>query len=124
MSPFLPVEDPSDRGSLADRTLAYVRQNPLLRITFVLTMADHAAVLVLLAVGRLKPQPAGLLVLLSVLGWFFAVALPVMNREVRHRLGVDPVGYWGEVVEMFARVVLCALTGLYTALLVLAAVVP
>jgi hypothetical protein len=91
----------------------------VLRIALVLTVVDHLAVLVLLAVGKLTPQSAGMLVLFSVLGWFFAVALPVMNREVRLRLGA-PVGYWGEVVEMFARVVLCALTGLYTALLLLA----
>jgi hypothetical protein len=120
VSPFLPVEDPSDRGSLSDRSLAYVRGNAVLRVTLVLTVVDHVAVLFLLAFGKLTAQSAGLLILLSVLGWFFAVALPVMNREVRHRLGVAPVGYWGEVVEIFARVVLCALTGLYTALLVLA----
>jgi hypothetical protein len=120
VSPFLPVEDPSDRGSLADRTLAYVRENPVLRITLVLTMVDHAGALVLLALGLLTPQSTGLLVLLNVLGWFFAVALPVMNREVRVRMGAEPVGYWGEVVEIFARVVLCALTGLYSAALLLA----
>ena len=120
MSPFLPVEDPSDRGSLADQSLAYVRENPVLRVTLVLTMVDHIGVLVLLALGTLSAQSAGMLVLFSVLGWFFAVALPVMNREVRIRLGAGRVGYWGEVVEMFARVVLCALTGLYTVFLVLA----
>lgn len=120
MTPFLPVEDPSDRGSLAERTFAYVRANPLLRIMLVVTVVNHAGAVALLLLGFLGAEIAGLLIMLSVLTWFFAVALPVMNREVRLRLQGEATGYWSEVVEMFARVVLCAQTGLYTALLIMA----
>ena len=64
--------------------------------------------------------PLFVLALLSVLTWFFAVVLPMMNREVRVSVGADDSTYWGELVEMFGRVVLVAQTGLYSALLVYA----
>ena len=117
MSPFIPVEDPSERGSLVDRTVTYVRSSQLLRIVLTVTLVNHAAAVALVLTSRMVIEFAGLLVLLSILTWFFAVALPVMNREVRTYMGAEATGYWGEVVEMFARVVLGAQTAAYTALL-------
>lgn len=107
--------------SLVDRTTEYVRGHPLLRVLFGLTLANYAATALLAAGARLNWQFAGYLVLLSVLTWFFAVGIPMMNRANRESLGADPIGYWGGIVEVFARVVLCAQTGLYSALLVYAA---
>ena len=115
--PPLPVENPSDRGSLVDLTVAYVRANILLRVAIVITVVDHIAAILLVLTGRMAGEFAGLLALLSVLSWFFAVCLPVMNRQVRIRLGAPAVGYWSEVVELFGRIVLFVQTGLYTALL-------
>lgn len=105
-------------GSLVDRTSAYVRSHPLLRALLGLTLANYAASALMAARDLLTWQFAGYLVLLSLLTWFFGVGLPMMNRGIREHLGADPVGYWGGVVEIFARVVLCAQTGLHTALLV------
>ena len=104
-----------------DLTIAYVRANLVLRIAIVITVIDHVAAILLVLTGRMSGEAAGLLALLSVLSWFFAVCLPVMNREVRIRLGAPPVSYWSEVVEMFARIVVFVQTGLYTALLLYAA---
>ncbi|MHC4547888.1 MAG: hypothetical protein ACYTEZ_03850 [Planctomycetota bacterium] len=122
MTPQIPVEGPSDRGSLVDQTVAYVRSNPLLRIAMVVTVLDHLGAMVLVVTGKMAGQAAGILALFSVLSWFFAVCMPVMNREVRVRMGGLAVSYWSQVLEMFFRVVLFGLTGLYTALLVYAAV--
>ena len=63
----------------------------------------------------------GLVALLSVLSWFFAVCMPVMNRELRARMGVRVTGYWSELFEMFWRVLLCAATGFFTLVLLQAA---
>ena len=101
-----------------ERTAAYVRRNPLLRALLLLTFLDYVGSATLAFLGLLNWQMAGFLVLLSLLTWFFAVAMPMLNRSVRENLGADPRSYWGGVVEKFARVVLCAQTGLYTALLV------
>lgn len=114
----LPVEDPYDRGSLVDRSRQYVRASMALRIALLVTAVDHVAALVLVAAGRVSPEVAGVFALFSVLAWFFAVCMPVMNRTVRVRLGAPETGYWGEVVEMFGVVVLCVQTGLYTAAVV------
>ncbi len=114
----LPVEDPYDRGSLADRSRQYVRASPALRIALLLTAIDHIAAIVLVLAGRVAPEVAGVFALFSVLAWFFAVCMPVMTRTVRGRLGATETGYWGEVVEMSGRVVLCFLTVLYTAAVV------
>jgi len=111
----LPVEDPYDRGSLVDRSRQYVRASLALRIAFLVTAIDHIAAVALVAVGGVSPEVAGVFALFSVLAWFFAVCMPVMNRTVRVRLGAAETGYWGEVVEMFGRVVLCVQTALYTA---------
>lgn len=115
----LPVEDPYDRGSLADRSRQYVRASPALRIALLVTAADHVVAVLLVAAGRVSPpEVAGVFALFSVFAWFFAVCMPVMNRTVRARLGAPETGYWGEVVEMFGRVVLCVLTAFYTAFVV------
>lgn len=118
MTPHLPVEDPYDGGSLADRSLHYVRSNPALRIALWVTAVDHIAAIVLVLVDRIKhPETAGVFALFSVLAWFFAVCMPVMNRTLRARVGVPETGYWGEVVEMFGVVVLCVQTALYTGII-------
>jgi len=118
MTPY--IDDPSDRGSLVDRTVAYVRGSIVLRTLLAATAFNHVAAILMVVADRLAGEMAGLLALLSVLAWFFAVLLPVMNREVRIRLGRAGASYWGEVVEMFATVLLCAQTLLYTAILVYA----
>ncbi len=121
MAPHLPIEDPSERGSLADRTVAYVRAHPLLRILLVVTVIDYVLAILLVVTGRMDGQIAGIVALFSVLSWFFAVCIPVMNRELRLRLSGSPSSYWTEVADMFWRVLLCAVTGLYTVLLIRAA---
>jgi hypothetical protein len=118
MSPQIPVEDPSDRGSLVDRTVEYVRGNAVLRVLLIATVVDHVVTIVLVLVNRINGELAGLLALLSLLAWFFAVCMPVMNRALRERLGGAEVGYWSEVAEMFATVALCAVAVLYTATLI------
>ena len=107
--------------SLVDRTTQYVRGHPLLKALFALTVANYAASALLALRAQLNWQAASYLVLLSVLTWFFAVGIPMMNRANRESMGAPAVGYWGGVVEIFARVVLCAQTGTYTALLVFVA---
>ncbi len=113
--PHLPVEDPYDRGSFMDRSRHYVRASPALRIALLVTAVDHVAAIALVLVGRVSPEVAGVFALFSVLAWYFAVCMPVMNRTVRTRLGAPETGYWSEVVEMFGRVVLCLQTALYSA---------
>lgn len=122
MAPHLPVEDPyDDHGSLADRSWSYVRASPALRIALWVTAADHIAAVVLVLVGRIqRAEAAGVFALFSVLAWFFAVCMPVMNRTLRTRLGAHETGYWGEVVEMFERFVLCVVTALYTGVIAFA----
>jgi hypothetical protein len=117
----LPVED--DRGSLADQSLGYVRSSAVLRIALLATAVDHLVALALVVLGRVSADAAGIFALFSVLAWFFAVCLPIMNRRVRARLGAPETGYWGEVVEMFGRVVLCVQTGLYTGMVIYGAAV-
>ncbi len=124
MNRQLPVQDPTDQGSLADQTAAYVRNHPLLRMVLALTVLNHVAAILLTLCRVLQTEVAGLLVLLSVLTWFFGVGLPVLNREVRHRMGAGRDSYWGEVTEAFARVVLCAQTGLYSAALLFYSLAP
>jgi len=124
MNRQVPVQDPTDQGSLADQTAAYVRGHPLLRLVLALTVVNHIAAMVLALFRVLQTEVAGLLALLSVLTWFFGVGLPVLNREVRHRMGAGRDSYWGGVTERFARVVLCAQTGLYSAALVFYSVAP
>jgi len=117
MAPHLPVEDRSERGSLVDRTVEYVRGSLVLRINLIATVAAHFAAVLLVVTDRMRGDVAGMLALLSVMSWFFAVCLPMMNREVRVRMGGSAISYWGEVVEMFGVVALCASTALYTAVL-------
>jgi len=120
----LPAEDPYDRGSLADRSFQYVRSNPALRIALVVTALDHFGAIALVLLDRIPADTAGLLALFSVLAWFFAVCMPLMNRAVRGHLGAPESHYWGEVVEMFGRVVVCVQAVLYTTALVLYAFTP
>ncbi len=118
--PPSPVEEPSHRGSVVDRSTSYVWGHPALRVALIVTFVDHVVAIVMAIAGPLSPAMAGLLALLSVLTWFFAVVLPMMNREVRASVGADSASYWGELVEMFGRVVLVAQTALYSTLLVYA----
>ena len=113
--PHLPVEDPYDQGSLVEQSRLYVRASLALRIALIVTAIDHVAAILLVVLGRVPVEVAGVFALFSVLAWFFAVCMPVMNRAVRRRLGAPETGYWGEVSEMFGRVVLCVATALYTA---------
>jgi len=122
MTPHIPVEGPSDRGSLVDQTIAYVRGNLLLRVALVVTAIDYLAAVALVLTGKMAGELAGMLALFSILSWFFAVCLPVMNRELRVQLGGRRFSYWSEVLEMFFRVLLFVVTGFYTALLAYAAV--
>jgi hypothetical protein len=112
----LPVEDPYDRGSLVDRSVHYVRASPVLRIAFYVTLIDHVAAIVLVGLRWMPVEAGGAFALFSVLAWFFAVCLPVMNRTVRARLGAPATSYMGEMTEMFGRVVLSLATLLYTAI--------
>ncbi|MCK6458357.1 MAG: hypothetical protein L6Q95_00505 [Planctomycetes bacterium] len=122
MAPHLPVEDPYDGGSLMDRSLSYVRSSKALRIALWVTAIDHAAVLALVIAGRIeRPEAAGVFALFSVLAWFFAVCMPVMNRTLRARFGEPETGYWSELVEMFGCVVLCVQTAFYTGIVAWAA---
>jgi len=122
MTPHLPVEGPPGRSSLVDQTVAYVRGNLLLRIALFVTAIDYLVTIGLVLTGKMAGELAGLLVLFSILSWFFAVCLPVMNREVRVQMGGSRFFYWSDVLEKFFRVVLFVVTGFYTALLVYAAV--
>jgi lysylphosphatidylglycerol synthetase-like protein (DUF2156 family) len=121
MTPHIPVEDPS-QGGLIDRSVAYVQSNPILRVALIATVIDHIAAIVLVLTRRLAIELAGVLVLFSVLSWFFAVCMPVMQRTIRHELGARQASYLDELVAMFARFFLFLVTFFYTAGLVWAAV--
>ncbi len=116
--PHLPLEDPSDQRSLVEQSVDYVRSNRLLRMTLAVTALDHVVAIGLVVAGRLAGDIAGALALMSVLSWFFAVCMPVMTREVRAQFGARRSHYWGELTAMFARVLLGAVTLVYTAALV------
>jgi len=116
--PHFPIEDPSDRRSLVEQSAEYVRSHVLLRITLVVTALDHLAAIALVLFGLLAGPLAGVLAFMSVLSWFFAVCMPVMNREVRAHLGARRSHYWSELTAMFARVLLVAVTLVYTAALI------
>jgi len=117
MNPQIPLEDPSPGDSLSQRTAVYIRRSVLLQGVLALTACDHIAALLMVALGTMQAFVAGFLVLLSLLTWFFAVILPVINREVRAHAGVGQT-YLAELVETFGRVVLFAQTGFYTYLLI------
>lgn len=108
-------------ATFVDRTTAYVRGNVLLRGLALMTGLNISGGALLAFVGTLRWDMTGYLVLLTLLTWFFAVAVPVMNRAVREQAGADPKSYWGGVVEVFARVVLCAQTGMHASILIYAA---
>jgi len=113
MSP-LAMPDPAGGPPLVDRITAYVFHRRSLRVSLVLSLIDHLVAVVAVIAGWADIATAGLLVLLNLLTWFFAVALPVMNREVRAGLGADARTYWSEIVERFAQVVLLGETLLYS----------
>jgi len=115
------MRDSPPGASLADRTLAYVRANMLLRILVLITAVDHVLAILLVVTGRLHGEVVGALVLFSMLSWFFAVLLPVMNRELAARSGATSALYWGDLVAVFFRIMLSVVTLLYTVVLVRAA---
>ena len=121
MSPHMPVEDPSRGSSLLDQTAVHVRSSLLLRVLLAVTLVNTAATLVLAVLHRINIHLTATVILLSTLAWFFAVGLPVMNREVRLRVSGSKRSYVSDLIEMFYRVVLGALTLLWTAMLVYAA---
>ena len=120
MSLYAPIEDPSESGSLLDRTFEQVRQNPFLRVLLVLTLIDDAAAVLLafLMPGEMQPVIAGSMILMSTLAWVFAVGLPTMSRELRGQARTVRWAYLSVLVEMFGRVVLCAVVVIFTAALV------
>ena len=120
MSLYAPIEDPSESGSLLDRTFEQVRQNPFLRVLLVITLIDDAAAVLLafLMPGEMQPVIAGSMILMSTLAWVFAVGLPTMNRELRSQARTVRWAYLSGLVEMFGRVVLCAVVFIFTAALV------
>lgn len=111
----IPAHDPGGRGSLVERTRSYVRGQRVLQWALVLTCINHLVAILFVVLRWVPIETAGFLVLMSVLTWFFAVALPVMNREVRISMGAARSSYWNDLVERFARVVLYAQTLMYTA---------
>ncbi len=110
--------------TLVGRTALYVRRRWALRWALILTCINHGLAIVLISLRQLTLQLGGFLAMLSVLTWFFGVALPVMNREVRIQLGGERTSYWSDVVERFALVVVCLQTLLYTVALCWAAASP
>ncbi len=120
MSLYAPIEDPSESGSLLDRTFEQVRRNTFLRVLLVLTLIDDAAAILLafLAPDAMQPAIAGLMILMSTLAWVFAVGLPAMNRELRSHARTVRWAYMSVLVEMFGRVVLAAVVFIFTAALV------
>ena len=60
----------------------------------------------------------GFMILMSTLAWVFAVGLPTMNRELRSQARTVRWAYLSGLVEMFGRVVLCAVVFIFTAALV------
>ena len=120
MSLYAPIEDPSESGSLLDRTLEQVRQNLVLRVLLVLTLVDDAAAILLafLMPGAMQPAIAGFMILMSTLAWVFAIGLPAMNRELRTHAKTVRWAYLSALVEMFGRVVLAAVVFIFTAALV------
>ncbi len=120
MSLYAPIEDPSESGSLLDRTFEQVRRNTFLRVLLVLTLIDDAAAILLafLAPDAMQPVIAGFMILMSTLAWVFAVGLPAMNRELRSHARTVRWAYLSALVEMFGRVVLAAVVFIFTAALV------
>ena len=121
MSPHPPVEDPSKGASLLDQVGVQIRSSLLLRVLLVVTLGNCGAAVLLALTGHLGSRLAGTVLLLMGLSWFFAVGLPLMNREVRFHMSGMRGGYWTELLEIFFRVVLAALTFLCTAMLIYAA---
>jgi len=115
-------ESPSE--TLAGRTALYVRRRRSLRWALIVTCINHLLAIVLISLGHMTLAMGGFLGMLSVLTWFFGVALPMMNREVRFQLGGDRTGYWSDLVERFARMVVCLQTLLYSVALCWAAASP
>lgn len=122
MTPHLPVEDPSQGTSLLDMAVGQVRQSLLLRVLLTATAIDSLGIIVLAFAHRIHFSLAGAMILFTCLAWFFAVGMPLMNREIRFQLEGRRAGYLTELLEMFFRVVLAATTLLFTAMVVYAAV--
>ena len=121
MSPQGPVEDPSQRASLLDQVAIQIRISLLLRVLLVVTLGNCGGAVVLALTGHLSSRLAGTVLLLMGLSWFFAVGLPLMNREVRFHLSGTRGGYWTDLFEIFFRVILAATTFLCTVMLIYAA---
>ncbi len=115
--PHAPINDPSRGDNLADRSVAYVRSSRLLRVCLGFTVVDHLVAVGLVVAGEMPISLAGFLGLMSVLSWFFAVCLPLMNRSLRTHIGRPRRTEWTEALELFFRVILALQTGLYTLLL-------
>jgi len=116
-----PVDQPSRIATLLDRVSDGVRRSLLLRMVLVLSVANYAGAALFALAGRLPWALAGVLTALSLLTWYFGLGVPLLNREVHERLGSQRFRYWGEVVEMFGRVVLVAHAILFTGMLAMLA---
>lgn len=108
MTSTSPTRDSSSGASLVDRLVDQVRGSFVLQAVFFLSLVDYAGAFLLALLGRVPWTGAGVLVALSALTWYFGLGVPLLNRERNARLGSERMRYWGEVVEMFGRVVVCA----------------
>ncbi|MGQ0613296.1 MAG: hypothetical protein ACT4PV_06125 [Planctomycetaceae bacterium] len=99
-----------------------MRSNWYLKTAFYTTLADYAGALLLAASEAVPLGWAGLLILLSLFTWYFAVAMPVMNRAIRSRSTSQRLHYWADVVERFGLIVVCAHSVLFAGMLVVLAV--
>jgi hypothetical protein len=121
MTPTSPSRDSSRTVPLIDRLVDQVRGSLVLQAVLFLSLVDYAGAFLLALLGRIPWAGAGVLVALSALTWYFGLGLPLLNRERNARLGSERMRYWGEVVEMFGRVVVCAHAVLLAVMLALLA---
>jgi len=121
VSPQGPVKDPSQDAPLLEQVATQIRRSLLLRVLLVVTLGNCGGAVLLSLTGHLSSRLAGTVLLLMGLSWFFAVGLPLMNREVRFRMSGTRGGYWTDLIEIFFRVILAASTFLCTAMLIYAA---
>jgi len=118
MTPSPPVPDPSPGLTFLRQATDYVRASRFLVAAFYVTLADYAGALLLAAQGSVPLGWSGLLILLSLFTWYFAVGMAVIGRAVRARSPSDRLRRWADVAERFGRVVVCAHALLFAGMLV------
>ncbi len=122
MNPTPQTQDSPRNASLLERATDYVRSNWYLKTAFYTTLADYAGALLLAASGAVPLGWAGLLILLSLFTWYFAVGMPLMSRTIHSRSTSERIRYWADVVERFGLIVVCAHSVLFAGMLVCLAV--